>query len=97
LREWDDPAVIKGVAVAWLLCALAERDVESARAALAALGENFFGYDAVRFHREFGEGAVAGMEKAEAKAHAPSPLRAPSGRRLSRPSRNMVLLFAYSV
>jgi TolB-like protein/Tfp pilus assembly protein PilF len=63
-----DPEAIKSVADTWLLCALAERDAAAAEAALGALGDNFFGNDAVRLHRSFGEGLVARITKDEAKA-----------------------------
>jgi TolB-like protein/class 3 adenylate cyclase/Tfp pilus assembly protein PilF len=63
-----DPEAIKSVADTWLLCALAERDAAAAEAALGALGDNFFGNDAVRLHRGFGEGLIARMTKDEAKA-----------------------------
>ena len=64
-----DPAAIKNVADTWLICALAERDAAAAEAALAALGDNPFGADAVRLRRNVGEGLVARMVKDEAKAH----------------------------
>jgi TolB-like protein/class 3 adenylate cyclase/Tfp pilus assembly protein PilF len=64
----ENPAAIQNVADNWFLCALAERDAAAAGNALAALGENFFGSDAVQFHRAFGEGLVARMTKDEAKA-----------------------------
>jgi serine/threonine-protein kinase len=63
-----DPEAIKSAADTWLLCALAERDAAAAEAALGALGDNFFGNDAVRLHRGFGEGLIARMTKDEAKA-----------------------------
>jgi TolB-like protein/class 3 adenylate cyclase/Tfp pilus assembly protein PilF len=63
-----NPAAIQSVADNWFLCALAERDAAAAGSALAALGENIFGGDAVQFHRGFGEGLVARMTKDEAKA-----------------------------
>jgi len=65
-----DPEAIKSVADNWLLCALAERDAGNAQSALVALGDNFFGDDAVHLHREFGEGLVARMTKDEPKARA---------------------------
>src|SRR5437762_10429783 len=64
-----NPAAIQSVADTWLTCALAERDTGAAASALAALGENYFGNDAVHLHRAFGEGLVARMTKDEAKAH----------------------------
>jgi adenylate cyclase len=59
---------IKKVADNWLICALAERDVASAEAALVALGDNPFGDDAVRLYRDFGEGLIGRMTKDEATA-----------------------------
>jgi TolB-like protein/class 3 adenylate cyclase len=67
IRE-KTPAAIQNVADNWFLGALAERDAAVAGNALAALGENTFGGDAVQFHRAFGEGLVARMTKDEAKA-----------------------------
>jgi TolB-like protein/Tfp pilus assembly protein PilF len=65
-----DPEAIKSVADSWLLCALAEGDAGNAQSALVALGDNFFGDDAVHLYRDFGEGLIARMTKDEAKAHA---------------------------
>jgi tetratricopeptide (TPR) repeat protein len=65
-----DPDAIKGVADSWFACALTERDAASAHDALAALGENFFGNDAVHLYGSFGQGLIARMAKDEAKAHA---------------------------
>jgi TolB-like protein/class 3 adenylate cyclase/Tfp pilus assembly protein PilF len=65
-----DPEAIKSVADFWLRCALAERDAGAAQSALAALGDNPFGDDAVRLYRDFGEGLIARMTKDEAKARA---------------------------
>jgi TolB-like protein/Tfp pilus assembly protein PilF len=70
IRAKGDPEAIKSVADTWFLCSLAERDAASARAALEALGENFFGDDAVHLFRSFGEGLVARMEKDDTKARA---------------------------
>jgi TolB-like protein len=63
-----DPDAIKSVADTWFTCALAERDPVGAGNALLALGENFFGNDAVHLHRSFGEGLIARMIKDESKA-----------------------------
>ncbi len=63
-----DPGAIKSVADGWFTCAIAERDAGAAASALVALGENYFGNDAVHLHRAFGEGLVARMTKDEAKA-----------------------------
>jgi TolB-like protein/class 3 adenylate cyclase/Tfp pilus assembly protein PilF len=63
-----NPDAIKSVADSWLLCALAERDSENAEQALLALGDNFFGANAVQLRPSFGEGLIARMKKDEAKA-----------------------------
>jgi hypothetical protein len=42
-----DPTALTRVADNWFLCALAERDVAAAEAALAALGDNGAGNDAM--------------------------------------------------
>ena len=63
-----DPGAIKSVADGWFTCAIAERDAGAAASALLALGENYFGNDAVHLHQAFGEGLVARMTKDEAKA-----------------------------
>ncbi len=65
-----NPAGVQSVADSWLTCALAERDANAATNALAALGENFFGNDAVHLYRRFGEGLVARMTKDEGRARA---------------------------
>jgi tetratricopeptide (TPR) repeat protein len=63
-----DPDAIKSVADSWLTCAIAERDATAASNALVALGENYFGNDAVHLYRAFGEGLIARMIKDDAKA-----------------------------
>jgi tetratricopeptide (TPR) repeat protein len=70
IRTKGDPEAIASVADLWFLYALAERDAASAHEALAALGDNFFGNDAVHLSRSFGEGLIARMEKDDAKARA---------------------------
>ncbi|MBA2271428.1 MAG: hypothetical protein H0W20_12670 [Chthoniobacterales bacterium] len=65
-----NPGAITTIADLVLGCALAERDAATAQRALAALGENTFGGDAVGLSRSFGEGLVARMTGDEAKAHA---------------------------
>jgi serine/threonine protein kinase/Tfp pilus assembly protein PilF len=66
----NNPAEVENVADNWLTCALAERDPSSARDALAALGENRYGYDIVKFSRPFVEGVIARMTNDEEKASA---------------------------
>jgi TolB-like protein/tRNA A-37 threonylcarbamoyl transferase component Bud32 len=65
-----DPAAIQSVADMWLACALAERDAAAAADALAALGENSFGNETVRFSPRFVEGLIARMTKDDTKARA---------------------------
>jgi TolB-like protein/lipopolysaccharide biosynthesis regulator YciM len=67
IRE-KNPTLIHSVADRWFICALAERDAAVAASALAALGENTFGVDAVEFNRSFGDGLLARMTKDEAQA-----------------------------
>jgi serine/threonine-protein kinase len=66
----NNPATVENVADNWLTCALAERDPAGAADALAALGENKFGYDILKFSRPFVEGVIARMIKDEQKASA---------------------------
>jgi hypothetical protein len=63
-------AAIQTVADSWFICALAERDAIEGVNALAALGENVFGNDAVRLTPAFGEGLIARLTKDETKARA---------------------------
>jgi serine/threonine-protein kinase len=59
---------IPDIADVWLTCALAERDPAAAANALAALGENGFGSEVLRYSPRFGEGLIAQMTKDDAKA-----------------------------
>jgi TolB-like protein/Tfp pilus assembly protein PilF len=63
-----DPAAIQSVADMWIGCALAERDPAAAANALAALGENSFGDETIRFSPRFVEGLIARMTKDDRKA-----------------------------
>jgi TolB-like protein/class 3 adenylate cyclase/Tfp pilus assembly protein PilF len=63
-----EPATLQRVADTWLLCALAERDVAAAEAALATLGDTPLGNDAILFSPSFSEGIVARLAKNEKKA-----------------------------
>ena len=65
-----DPAAIQNVADSWLTCALAERDPAAAANALAALGENGFGGETIKYSPRFMEGLIARMTKDDAKARA---------------------------
>ena len=64
----ENSAAIGSVADSWLVCALAERDRAAAEGALAALGKDGFGYDAVYLSRQFVEGLIARMTNDEPKA-----------------------------
>jgi TolB-like protein/Tfp pilus assembly protein PilF len=69
IRATDPAAMPKGTGNdAWLICALAERDVAAAREALAAADEFPLGVDAVNFTRPFAEGVIARMTNDEQKA-----------------------------
>jgi len=63
-----NPAAMPKIASFWLLCALAERDVNAAKAALLASGEFPLGLNAVNFTRPFAEGVIARMTNDEHKA-----------------------------
>jgi TolB-like protein/Tfp pilus assembly protein PilF len=65
-----DPEALKSVADTWFLCTLAERDAAAAESALVALGDNYFGNNAIELRRDFDEGLIARMTKNEAKARA---------------------------
>jgi TolB-like protein/class 3 adenylate cyclase len=69
IRE-KDPAAIQRIANFMLLCALVERDVGAAEAALVALGDNPYGYDEMLFGAKFNEGIVARLAGDENKARA---------------------------
>jgi serine/threonine protein kinase/tetratricopeptide (TPR) repeat protein len=63
-----EPGAVQDVANDWLVCALAERDPGGAANALAALGENGFGSETLRYSPRFIEGLIARMTKDDAKA-----------------------------
>ena len=67
---WDNnPRAIHQIADSWVLCALADRDPTTAKAALIAAGENTpLNDNAVHFSRSFVEGWIARLEKDEPKA-----------------------------
>ena len=65
-----NPVAIPSIADSWLICALAERDPAAAANALAALGENSFGNETVKYSPRFVEGLIARMTKDDAKARA---------------------------
>jgi TolB-like protein/class 3 adenylate cyclase/Tfp pilus assembly protein PilF len=64
-----NPAATEGIPEAWLICALAERDVRAAKNAAIAAGSNPpFTDEAVNFSRPFVEGVIARMTKDDEKA-----------------------------
>jgi serine/threonine-protein kinase len=63
-----NPAAVPKIAGRWLLCALAERDVASAKDALLASGEFPLETENVHFPRPFVEGVIARMANDEHKA-----------------------------
>jgi TolB-like protein/class 3 adenylate cyclase/Tfp pilus assembly protein PilF len=63
-----EPGAIPRIANSMLLCAMAERDVAAAEAALSELGENPFGGDQMLFGAKFNEGVVARMAGDKLKA-----------------------------
>jgi len=63
-----NPSAVPGIAVGWLICALAERDAASIKDALAASSEFPLSSDAVQFSRPFVEGLIAHMANEDAKA-----------------------------
>jgi TolB-like protein len=65
----SDPHMVRDLANSALDCAMIERDLEGARAALIAAGENtFFNRQATHFNRPFAEGFIAYMAGDEAGA-----------------------------
>jgi serine/threonine protein kinase/TolB-like protein/Tfp pilus assembly protein PilF len=66
----ENPALTQSVADAWLICGLAERDGVAAANALAALGENNFGNETVKFSPRFIEGLIARMTNDKDQARA---------------------------
>src|SRR5437762_1306583 len=70
LRD-NNPRAIHQVADSWVGCALADRDVAAARAALLAAGENtLVNEHAVHFNHWFVEGIIAGLEHDQQKERA---------------------------
>ena len=70
LRE-NNPGALHDIADSWLFCALGERDVAWAKAALIAAGENTpINSNAIHFNRSFAEGMIAHLENDESKARA---------------------------
>jgi tetratricopeptide (TPR) repeat protein len=66
-----NPGAVEQVANSWLICALADRDIAAARAALLAAGERTLLDDhAVHFNHWFVEGVIARLEHDEQKARA---------------------------
>ena len=69
-RLKEDPAAAKKLAQIRLVLSLWERDLTGIEDALAALGDNTWGPNAVQFSRTFGEGLLARMNGDETAAHA---------------------------
>ena len=68
LRD-DNPRAIHQLADSWVVCALADRDPTTVKAALIAAGENTpLNDNAVHFSRSFVEGWIARLENDEPKA-----------------------------
>jgi TolB-like protein/class 3 adenylate cyclase/Tfp pilus assembly protein PilF len=65
-----NPQELAQIADSWFLAALAERDVPASEAALAALGDNTFGDNAMQFSALVGRGLVARMANDQSKAQA---------------------------
>ena len=64
-----NPGAVPDIANTWFLCALAERDVATAKEALIASGQNTpLNKEAVHFNRLFVEGVIARMTKDDDKA-----------------------------
>jgi TolB-like protein/Flp pilus assembly protein TadD len=69
-RLAEDPSAAKKLAQIRVFLAFCERDTNALRDALAALGDNTFGPNAVQHSRAFGEGLLARMKGDAAAAHA---------------------------
>ncbi len=57
----ENPAAARSIADKWIELALCERDADAGRRAVASLGDNTFGQDAIRFTSDVGEGLIARM------------------------------------
>jgi TolB-like protein len=66
----NKPAQASTVADKWIDLALSERDANAARGAVAALGDNTFGQDAIRLNYHVANGLIARMEGDQAAATA---------------------------
>jgi TolB-like protein/Tfp pilus assembly protein PilF len=64
----ENPSALPSIADTWLLCALMERDILTAKNALNVLGETPLSDDVVQFSRPFVEGLVARMANDDEKA-----------------------------
>ena len=65
-----NPAAVRSIADAWLICALAERDAVAAKDALMALRETPFSDDVVQLNRSFMEGVIARLMNDDEQARA---------------------------
>jgi serine/threonine protein kinase/Tfp pilus assembly protein PilF len=63
-----NPGALLGVADAWFICALAERDTTAVQNALIALGETPLRDGPIRFSRPFVRGIIARLAKDDSKA-----------------------------
>src|SRR6266478_7923700 len=69
--DWSSDVCSSDLADSWVSCALADRDVAAARAALLAAGENtLVNEHAVHFNHWFVEGIIARLEHDQQKARA---------------------------
>ena len=84
IRATNPAAMPKIADDAWLICALAERDVAAAKEALIASDEIPLGNDAVHFTRPFVEGIIARMTNDEHRRNWLLLLHARSRRKSSR-------------
>jgi tetratricopeptide (TPR) repeat protein len=65
-----DSAALRGIADAWLICALAERDAAGAKDALVALGDTPLNDEVVQLIRPFLQGVIARMMNDDEQASA---------------------------
>ena len=79
-----NPGAMPKIAIRWLICALAERDVAAAKEDCSPPAKSPLGRDAVRFPRPFVEGVIARMTNDEQKRSWLLLLRARSRRKKFR-------------
>ena len=66
----SDPALVPAIADAWFLCALIDRDADSAKDALIALGDAPLSYEAVELNHLVLQGIIARMTNDDVQARA---------------------------